>query len=419
MCLILAGLTELRHRLFMSCHESLSRRLVMRHYITGLERDELDAYLTHRLRLADCELPLFELPTVEILFHGARGLAATDQPDRPLRAVRRRPRQGLNRQRPPSPARPRRAPAMTCPIDWPDEINDETVATMVDFFYALGDAVANRYCAQISRYYDDQRSYPIPLDTHDRSVRASREARKADDSVEVSAQRPRRLPTSKVPQFDCVSTRTRLGFLLCSGTVEATRRRPTPDAGRGAEFSGACVRGTRRGDGRSVQVRRPRHRAVPASRRLPRLLALCPEVRLPRNLARGERGLEGGCLPHRARGGERRATMKTIRKFDALGERYQFDARLCRAGAGWAQVDTTQDASYFGTWTNPSTRQILEFCEGDITLRTAEADDEYVAAVRELHAWNLERRYWKGIDPGFDEALRGEFHRLGLADLLH
>ena len=111
--------------------------------------------------------------------------------------------------------------------------------------------------------------------------------------------------------------------------------------------------------------------------------------------------------------------MKTIRKFDALGERYQFDARLCRAGAGWAQVDTTQDASYFGTWTNPSTRQILEFCEGDITLRTAEADDEYVAAVRALHAWNLERRYWKGIDPGFDEALRGEFHRLGLADLLH
>lgn len=92
--------------------------------------------------------------------------------------------------------------------------------------------------------------------------------------------------------------------------------------------------------------------------------------------------------------------MKTIRKFDALGERYQFDARLCRAGAGWAQVDTTQGASYFGTWTNPSTRQILEFCEGDITLRTAEADDEYVTAVRELHAWNLERRYWKGIDPG-------------------
>ena len=64
---------------------------------------------------------------------------------------------------------------MTFPIDLPEEINDETAATMVDFLYALGDAVANRYYAQISRYkaslrhasgtfYDDQRQYPIPLD---------------------------------------------------------------------------------------------------------------------------------------------------------------------------------------------------------------------------------------------------------------
>ena len=53
---------------------------------------------------------------------------------------------------------------MTFPIDLPEEINDETAATMVDFLYALGDAVANRCYARISRYYDDQRQYPIPLD---------------------------------------------------------------------------------------------------------------------------------------------------------------------------------------------------------------------------------------------------------------
>ena len=74
MCLILVGLTELRRRLSMACHESLSQRLVVRHHLTGLERDELDAYLTHRLRLAGCELPLFEPPAVEALFQGARGL---------------------------------------------------------------------------------------------------------------------------------------------------------------------------------------------------------------------------------------------------------------------------------------------------------------------------------------------------------
>ena len=74
MCLILVGLTELRRRLTMAVHESLSQRLVVRHHLTGLERDEVDAYLTHRLRLAGCELPLFEPPAIEALFQSARGL---------------------------------------------------------------------------------------------------------------------------------------------------------------------------------------------------------------------------------------------------------------------------------------------------------------------------------------------------------
>ncbi|MDD9962434.1 MAG: AAA family ATPase [Gammaproteobacteria bacterium] len=74
MCLILVGLTELRRRLTMAVHESLAQRLVVRHHLTGLERDEVDDYLTHRLRLAGCELPLFEPPAIEALFQSARGL---------------------------------------------------------------------------------------------------------------------------------------------------------------------------------------------------------------------------------------------------------------------------------------------------------------------------------------------------------
>ena len=46
----------------------------MRHHIVGLQRDELDAYLAHRLRLAGCELPLFEPPSAEALFQASRGL---------------------------------------------------------------------------------------------------------------------------------------------------------------------------------------------------------------------------------------------------------------------------------------------------------------------------------------------------------
>ena len=74
LCLLLVGLTELRRRLAMAVHESLTQRLVVRHHLPGLDRSELDDYLTHRLRLAGCEIPLFEPPAVEALFQGARGL---------------------------------------------------------------------------------------------------------------------------------------------------------------------------------------------------------------------------------------------------------------------------------------------------------------------------------------------------------
>ena len=74
MCLILVGLTELRRRLSMAVHESLAQRLVVRHHLTGLQRDEVDAYVRHRLRLAGCELPLFEEAAVEALFQATRGL---------------------------------------------------------------------------------------------------------------------------------------------------------------------------------------------------------------------------------------------------------------------------------------------------------------------------------------------------------
>ena len=74
MCLILVGLTELRRRIAMAVHASLSQRLVVRHHLTGLSRDEVDAYVKHRLRLAGCELPVFEEPAVEALSQATRGL---------------------------------------------------------------------------------------------------------------------------------------------------------------------------------------------------------------------------------------------------------------------------------------------------------------------------------------------------------
>ncbi len=74
LCLLLVGLTEIRRRLTMAVHESLAQRIVVRYHLSGLAREELPEYLIHRLRLAGCELPLFENPAIEAIFQATQGM---------------------------------------------------------------------------------------------------------------------------------------------------------------------------------------------------------------------------------------------------------------------------------------------------------------------------------------------------------
>ena len=74
LCLLLVGLTELRRRLAMAVHESLEQRIVVSYHFTGFAREEVPAYLTHRLQLAGCSLPLFEPQAIEALFQASNGL---------------------------------------------------------------------------------------------------------------------------------------------------------------------------------------------------------------------------------------------------------------------------------------------------------------------------------------------------------
>jgi hypothetical protein len=114
--------------------------------------------------------------------------------------------------------------------------------------------------------------------------------------------------------------------------------------------------------------------------------------------------------------------MNIERKFLPLG-RYHFDMGACSIGAGFAQVDTRQDAPYFGQWINPFTREIVSYCEGDVTRQICETDAEFVQAVRELEAWTNEHGYGPlGIDPGVSgrsQGLINQFQALGLGELLH
>ena len=74
LCLLLLGQPELRRRIGMTVHEALAQRIVVRHHLGPLTRDEVASYLAHRLRLAGTELPLIEAPAEEAIFQATSGL---------------------------------------------------------------------------------------------------------------------------------------------------------------------------------------------------------------------------------------------------------------------------------------------------------------------------------------------------------
>ena len=111
--------------------------------------------------------------------------------------------------------------------------------------------------------------------------------------------------------------------------------------------------------------------------------------------------------------------MKITREF-APADRYLYDFGLCSYANDWAQVDTAQDASYFGTWANPTRLLIFTYCEGDTTLKEAESPEEFAAELRAIDEWNIRAGHGPArIDPGYDPAMKADFERLGLADMLH
>lgn len=110
--------------------------------------------------------------------------------------------------------------------------------------------------------------------------------------------------------------------------------------------------------------------------------------------------------------------MKVTRDFEPA-DRYVYDTGLCSTANGFAQVDTKQDAWYYGTWASPTRFAIVTYCEGDVTLQQAENAEEFVRAMRELVEWADKMVGPLRIDPGFNAELKEAFVALGLGDLLH
>jgi len=111
--------------------------------------------------------------------------------------------------------------------------------------------------------------------------------------------------------------------------------------------------------------------------------------------------------------------MKTERRFEPMTERYKYDLGPCSPKLGYAQVDTTQDAPFYGTWVNPWKLCIVTFCEGDTTIQVAESEEEFVKELSSLIQWQKDGGYWKGIDPMDRKHLEERFIELGFSEYLH
>lgn len=112
--------------------------------------------------------------------------------------------------------------------------------------------------------------------------------------------------------------------------------------------------------------------------------------------------------------------MTTVTKYnDFMSDRYHFDCRACTPAKGWAQIDTAQDAPYYGTWTNPITFELVNYCEGDVTHTNCKDADEYKVVLAECISWNKERGYFIGVDCMGRADIADALDRLGFAADVH
>jgi hypothetical protein len=109
--------------------------------------------------------------------------------------------------------------------------------------------------------------------------------------------------------------------------------------------------------------------------------------------------------------------MRTEHSFSP-SDRYHFDFGECSERRGFCQIDTTQDAPYFGIWCDPFGLRIVTYCEGDVTRQWAENEAEFADEIRNLKDCYAEG--FLGIDPGWHpERFIERFTQLGLSELLH
>ena len=105
--------------------------------------------------------------------------------------------------------------------------------------------------------------------------------------------------------------------------------------------------------------------------------------------------------------------MKTQKTF-CNSDRYIFDYDICSFKKGFAQIDTTEDASYFGNWVNFKTRELITYCEGDLTVIKCDDEKEFKEQLLKVVSWYKKNKSFIGIDLMCSDEIKENFNKLEL-----
>lgn len=112
-------------------------------------------------------------------------------------------------------------------------------------------------------------------------------------------------------------------------------------------------------------------------------------------------------------------TITKREEFIVDGSRYQYDNEL---PADFAQLHTSQDASYYGNWASAERLTLFSYCEGDCTTTICDTVEEFSQQIEEFEAFCNRLGYtFYGIDPGgsYSEERLQPWRDCGLAHLIY
>ena len=84
-------------------------------------------------------------------------------------------------------------------------------------------------------------------------------------------------------------------------------------------------------------------------------------------------------------------------RLQPIEERYTIDQALMQ-GQGWLMIDTGSDVWCYGMWTDPETRSIIEYAEGDLSWTVSNGFEAYVTALDRARTFHENNGTWHGID---------------------